>query len=113
MASDIWPTKRLSVANIHLDAENPRLGRETSARVPREVIQYLFEHDKALEVAQSIAARGYFPNEPLLVIRENDQLVVVEGNRRLAALEKLCVSPACWKAGRGGRLNACPARLRI
>ena len=45
---------------------------------PREIIQYLFEHDKALEVAQSTAARGHFPNEPLLVITENDQLVVVE-----------------------------------
>lgn len=89
MASDIWPTKRLSVANLHLDAKNPRLGRETSARAPREIIQYLFEHDKALEVAQSIAARGYFPNEPLLAIKENEQLVVVEGNRRLAALKAL------------------------
>ena len=89
MATDIWLTKRLSVASLHLDAKNPRLGRETSARAPREIIQYLFEHDKALEVAQSIAARGYFPNEPLLAIKENDQPVVVEGNRRLAALKAL------------------------
>ena len=89
MATDTWPTKRLSVASLHLDAKNPRLGRETSARAPREIIQYLFEHDKALEVAQSIASRGYFPNEPLLAIKESDQLVVVEGNRRLAALKVL------------------------
>lgn len=89
MATDIWPTKRLSLASLHLDAKNPRLGRETAARAPREIIQYLFEHDKALEVAQSIAARGYFPNEPLLAIKQNDQLVVVEGNRRLAALKAL------------------------
>lgn len=89
MATDSWPTTRRSVSSLHLDAKNPRLGRETSARAPREIIQYLFEHDKALEVAQSIATRGYFPNEPLLVIKENDQLVVVEGNRRLAALKAL------------------------
>lgn len=66
MATDNWITKRRSVASLHLDAKNPRLGRETSARAPREIVQYLFEHDKALEVAQSIATRGYFPNEPLL-----------------------------------------------
>jgi hypothetical protein len=89
MATDSWPTTRRSVASLHLDVKNPRLGRETSARAPREVIQYLFEHDKALEVAQSIATRGYFPNEPLLAINENDQLIVVEGNRRLAALKAL------------------------
>ncbi len=89
MATDSWPTKRLSVANLHLDMKNPRLGRETLSRAPREIIQHLFEHDKALEVANSIASRGFFPNEPLLAIRENDRLVVVEGNRRLAALKAL------------------------
>lgn len=89
MAIGIWATVRRSVASLHLDAKNPRLGRETSARAPREIIQYLFEYDKAIEVAQSIATRGYFPNEPLLVIKEDNQLVVVEGNRRLAALKAL------------------------
>jgi hypothetical protein len=89
MPSDIWPTKRLSVANLRLDSKNPRLGRETSVRAPREIIQYLFDHDKALEIAESIATRGYFPNEPLLAIGENGQHVVVEGNRRLAALKAL------------------------
>lgn len=89
MATDNWPTTRRSVASLHLDAKNPRLGRETSVRAPREIIQYLFEQDKAMEVAKSIAARGYFPNEPLLAIKESDQFVVVEGNRRLAALKAL------------------------
>ena len=89
MATDIWPTKRRLVVSLHLDAKNPRLGREITARAPREIIQYLFEHDKAMEVAQSIAARGYFQNEPLLGIKENDQFVIVEGNRRLAALKAL------------------------
>jgi hypothetical protein len=89
MATDFWPTRLHAIASLHLDAKNPRLGRETTARAPREVIQHLFQHDKAMEVAQSIATRGYFPNEPLLAIKENDQLVVVEGNRRLAALKAL------------------------
>lgn len=89
MATDSWPTKRISVASLHLDAKNPRLGHETVSRAPREIIQHLFAHDKALEVADSIATRGFFPNEPLLAIKENDRLVVVEGNRRLAALKAL------------------------
>ena len=89
MATDSWPTKRLSVTSLHLDAKNPRLGRETLSRAPREIIQHLFEHDKALEIADSIATRGFFPNEPLLAVRENDRIIVVEGNRRLAALKAL------------------------
>ena len=89
MATDSWPTKRFSIASLHLDAKNPRLGRETQSRAPREIIQYLFEHDIALEIADSIATRGFFPNEPLLAIKENGRTVVIEGNRRLAALKAL------------------------
>ncbi len=89
MATNTWPTRRRLVASLHLDTKNPRLGPETSARAPREIIQYLFEHDKALDVAKSIAARGYFQNEPLLAIKAGGQVVVVEGNRRLAALKAL------------------------
>lgn len=84
-----WKTERMSPTNLHLDTKNPRLDRERFARAPREIIQYLFEHYKAMEVAQSIATRGYFPNEPLLAVKENGRLVVIEGNRRLAALKAL------------------------
>jgi ParB-like chromosome segregation protein Spo0J len=89
MTAGSWQTKRLSVTSLHLDAKNPRLGRETTSRAPREIIQYLFENDKAIEVADSIAKRGYFPNEPLLAVEEDGRYVVVEGNRRLAALKAL------------------------
>ncbi len=89
MAVDDRKTTNRSVANIHLDAKNPRLGRETSAQAPREIIQYLFEHDKAIDVAESIANHGYFQNEPLLAVKENGRTIVVEGNRRLAALKAL------------------------
>lgn len=89
MATDSWLNKRLTVASLHLDERNPRLGRETHSRAPREIIQYLFEHDKALEIAESIATRGFFPNEPLLAIKEDGRTIVIEGNRRLAALKTL------------------------
>lgn len=84
-----WRTERLSVASLFLDEKNPRLGRGTRGRSPQEIIQYLFDHDKALDVARSIATRGYFENEPLLAIFEGRHYVVVEGNRRLAAIKAL------------------------
>jgi hypothetical protein len=89
MNAKTWKTTQQRISRLLLDSKNPRLGRETMAGSPREIIQYLFEHDKTLEIAQSIVTRGYFPNEPLLAVRENNQLVVVEGNRRLAALKAL------------------------
>jgi len=89
MTSESWKTKPRAVASLYLDEKNPRLGGEITEGTTREIIQYLFDHDNALEVADSIASRGFFPNEPLLVVKEGDRLVVIEGNRRLAALKAL------------------------
>ena len=71
-----------------MDGKNPRLGAANGAS-QQEIIQYLFDHDKAMDLAHSIASRGYFPTEPLLVIKERNKHVVVEGNRRCAALKVL------------------------
>lgn len=89
MARTGWSSKRLSVTSLHLDARNPRLGPGAEEKSPRDLIRELFEHDKVLEVAESIVRRGYFQNEPLLAVREGNRYVVVEGNRRLAALKAL------------------------
>lgn len=110
MATNVWQTRRISVANLHLDPKNPRLGRETRARAPREILQYLFEHDKAGEVAESIAICGYFPNEPLLAVREGDRLIVVEGNRRLAALKALR-EPGLLEGGRRTHVEKLSRRM--
>lgn len=87
--STSWPTKLLNVASLDLDHKNPRLGALAASFSPKEIVQYLFQHDKAIEIADSIARRGYFPNEPVLAIREGRRYTVIEGNRRLAALMAL------------------------
>lgn len=84
-----WKQKYCTPISLSLDRKNPRLGREYTSRAPREIMQYLFEHDKAFEVAKSIASHGFFLSEPLLAIEEDGKTVVVEGNRRLAALKAL------------------------
>ena len=89
MADSEWPTRQLTVARLRLDEVNPRLNPSTRNRAQRDIIQYMFDHEDALEVARSIARNGYFPNEPLLATKEGKHHVVVEGNRRLAALKAL------------------------
>ena len=89
MADSEWPTKQLTVARLRLDEVNPRLSPSAMSRNQRDIIQYLFDYEDALTVARSIARNGYFPNEPLLATREGDHHVVLEGNRRLAALKAL------------------------
>lgn len=103
MPESEWPQQPLQIQSLHFDERNPRLGQERRTDSPRDIITYLFETEDAIEVAKSIAARGYFPNEPLLVVIEDDGYVVVEGNRRLAALKAL-VDPGRVSGSQAGKI---------
>ena len=74
-----------------LDPTNPRLGRRVASRKlsQDEVLDKM--RDWTLdELAESFLASGFWPQEALIAVREplygKNHLVVVEGNRRLAAL---------------------------
>ena len=48
------------------------------------------DRDYQLEqIGESLADNGFFPQEPLVAIRQNSDYEVIEGNRRLAALRLL------------------------
>ncbi len=70
-------------AKLYFDLENPRFVEHEAAN-EEELIQYLYDHVDVDELIQSILAAGYIDFEPLIVLRKSK--IVVEGNRRLAAL---------------------------
>lgn len=88
----------LPAAELCFDVRNPRLlefgvsGRTS----PGEILNILWEAMDARELAMSIAASGFFRHEPLIVAEENGRRVVIEGNRRLAAVRGL-LDPALVK----------------
>jgi hypothetical protein len=88
-----WPEKPINVTSLTLDAQNPRIPHSHGNMGERELIAQLIEYDKVYELARSIAEQGYFPTEVLIGIEEKGRKVVLEGNRRLAAL-KLLISPS-------------------
>ena len=83
------------VSELNLDPLNPRLGRH---RMSRETLQ-----DALLEMMREwvldelalsyLESGGFWSHEPLIVVKEelygDECLIVVEGNRRLAALKAL------------------------
>ena len=87
-----WKSADIKATSLELDAKNPRIPAGPSALTTRELIAELVQHDDVLDVARSIAARGYYPTEVMIGLEENGKKVVLEGNRRLAAL-KLLISP--------------------
>ncbi len=91
--------KLLPTDNLHFDSRNPRLAEygiaETSS--DEDIISLLWDTMDIEELVQSITSSGYFPHEPLIVIEENGKKVVIEGNRRLAAVKALLLGPASSK----------------
>jgi ParB-like nuclease domain len=73
---------------LFFDDANPRLHGEVEAS-QEAVLTTLWREFAVNEVADSIAANGFFPYEPLFATKESGQLVVIEGNRRLAAVKLL------------------------
>ena len=77
------------VDDLHLDPRNPRI-RQVAENLPEdEILEILWRDYSVDEIAMSIAYNRYFSHEPLFVAREDGRLVVVEGNRRLAAVRVL------------------------
>ena len=77
----------LNVVELDLDPFNPRLPEEVQGSEQPAILTYLYENDVLEELIDSYISNGYFAVEPLLVLPEQEgRRVVVEGNRRLAAL---------------------------
>jgi len=82
------------LGDLCLDASNPRLGRENTERQLSQPRVLEVMKDWTLdELALSFLESGFWPQEALLVVEElvngRKRRVVVEGNRRLAALKLL------------------------
>lgn len=88
---------RLFVSQLLLDAHNPRLAAEESTRSQEELVRFLWNEMAVDEIAFSIAKNSFFEEERLFVIpqrasepdSDTKKYVVVEGNRRLAAVKIL------------------------
>lgn len=88
MSYSDWEQVMVNPLDIKLDPSNPRLDLG-EAPSEEEIIEYLLEHFKMKELADSILERGYNKLEPVALVKENDQLYVIEGNRRITTCKLL------------------------
>lgn len=87
-------SEKVAVERLRLDRQNPRLIGEGENASDEFIIGRLYLSADLGELLQSISANGYMDIEPLIVMPEDPQskegnLIVLEGNRRLAALRLL------------------------
>lgn len=85
------PGKRMDVSldTLYFDPENPRLPGGKRTVDEQRVLQWMLQNGDLPELMASIANTGYSDAEPLLVTPGLGGFIVVEGNRRLAALKLL------------------------
>ncbi|MHB8843151.1 MAG: hypothetical protein ACYC7L_00215 [Nitrospirota bacterium] len=89
--------KSIPVDQLLFDDENPRLSAIGDKKNQDALVQVLWNEMAVDEVALSIAENGYFEEEPLFVVPKHplekdtskQKYIVVEGNRRLAAVKLL------------------------
>lgn len=79
------------VKSLHFDRSNPRLAEYgvSNETTEDDILDILWDAMDVMELVQSIAASGFFPHEALVVSREHNKNIVIEGNRRLAAVKVL------------------------
>ena len=76
------------VSGVYLDPHNVRL--DLADDVPEsDIVQDLFANEKALNLVEGIAKVGLLTHEVPIVVERANQLIVVEGNRRVAALKAI------------------------
>lgn len=83
-----WERRDVYVSELLLDPQNPRipLAGEVSQR---DLVAQLIDHEDVFGLAKGIASQGFYPSELLICVESGDDLVVIEGNRRLASLQLL------------------------
>lgn len=83
---------KIKTDDLSFDPENPRFYRlNQTGQNATAVIEDMLDREGAQDLMNSIAQKGYFGGEPLLVVSDNGKapFTVVEGNRRLAAVKLL------------------------
>lgn len=81
--------ERYSASELHFDKSNPRLVEFNNLKSEEDIIKVLWDNMAVNEIVMSILANGFFENEAMYAIRDNGQVVIVEGNRRLAAVKAI------------------------
>ena len=98
---DNWKRISVVVNDLELDPQNVRLDLVTSERSKIDqgsIINDLFANENALQILENVVENGWFVDETPIVIKNKKKYIVLEGNRRIAALKALqnpLLAPSC------------------
>lgn len=78
---------QIPIDNLIYDIENPRIPMSVKQEDENSVLEWMINKENVVDLMFSIGEKGFFPGEPLLVIKssDSDKFITVEGNRRFTA----------------------------
>lgn len=79
--------KKINYELIELDTYNPRLPTSLHNKSENDILEYMIMHGDVLSLIESIGESGFFPGEPIIIIKNGKNYKVIEGNRRLSAIK--------------------------
>jgi len=84
-----WETFEYSLNSLQLDLNNPRIKYRGETLNQSQIIKFLINNEDIYGLAKKISEEGYFVGEEPIICIENNKKIVLEGNRRTAALKLL------------------------
>jgi len=84
-----WETFEYSLKTLQLDLNNPRIKYRGDTLNQTQILKFLINNERVYELAKKISEEGYFVGEEPIICIENNKKIVLEGNRRTAALKLL------------------------
>ena len=94
LSEDEMKPQPIKVGDLYLDPKNPRLADVVTTGTQPSILQVMERDFELQPLIDSMLRNGFFWEEPLVAVREplpelgnKRVLIVIEGNRRLAALK--------------------------
>ncbi len=115
LSVELNSTTKVPVEKLQFDRHNPRLIGQDPDASDEFIIAQLYRSAELDELLQSISTNGYLDIEPLIVMADSnggDGLVVLEGNRRLAALRLLREEDLACRIRRSEKLRIAVPRVK-
>jgi hypothetical protein len=79
---------------LDFDPDNPRFAGQMTGKTQDEIQKLIYQEPHyASELVDSLVENGFIDYEPLVVKRRDQRFLVVEGNRRLAAIREIRQHP--------------------
>jgi hypothetical protein len=87
--SGTWPSQSIDIDDLMLDPENPRLDLKKNAS-QKDIIYELYKNEEITDLAEDIILNGgLFPTENIIVMKQGNKFLTLEGNRRVCAIKSL------------------------